>query len=74
MRVDIHAINHDGNLIDACSVAAIAALAHFRYVYLPTGLLPFWLLLSTFMVMHYTDHDHDGCKSCCEVVKKSLAL
>lgn len=30
IRVDVHALNHDGNLIDACSIAAIAALAHFR--------------------------------------------
>ncbi|XP_053399917.1 exosome complex component RRP45-like [Mercenaria mercenaria] len=30
VRVDVHALNHDGNLIDACSIAAIASLAHFR--------------------------------------------
>ena len=30
IRADLHVLNHDGNLIDACSMAAIAALAHFR--------------------------------------------
>ena len=30
MRADVHVLNHDGNLIDGCSIAAIAALAHFR--------------------------------------------
>ncbi|KAH3830630.1 exosome complex component RRP45-like [Dreissena polymorpha] len=30
IRVDVHVLNHDGNLVDACSIAAIAALAHFR--------------------------------------------
>ena len=30
IRVDIHILNHNGNLIDCASVAAIAALAHFR--------------------------------------------
>ncbi|XP_071087734.1 exosome complex component RRP45-like [Haliotis cracherodii] len=30
IRVDIHALNYEGNLLDAASVAAIAAIAHFR--------------------------------------------
>ncbi|KAL4230579.1 Exosome complex component RRP45 [Mactra antiquata] len=30
IRVDVHVINHDGNLVDGCSIAAIAAIAHFR--------------------------------------------
>ncbi|KAK2176217.1 hypothetical protein NP493_675g02001 [Ridgeia piscesae] len=30
IRVDVHVLNHDGNLIDACSMAAITALTHFR--------------------------------------------
>ncbi|XP_002745482.1 exosome complex component RRP45 [Callithrix jacchus] len=30
IRVDLHLLNHDGNIIDAASVAAIVALCHFR--------------------------------------------
>lgn len=30
IRVDVHMLNHDGNLMDAASVAAITALCHFR--------------------------------------------
>ncbi|XP_077381598.1 exosome complex component RRP45 [Festucalex cinctus] len=30
IRVDVHMLNHDGNLMDAASIAAIAALCHFR--------------------------------------------
>lgn len=30
IRVDVNVMNHDGNIIDCCSIAAIAALAHFR--------------------------------------------
>ncbi|XP_045572243.1 exosome complex component RRP45 [Salmo salar] len=30
IRVDVHLLNHDGNLMDAASIAAIAALCHFR--------------------------------------------
>ncbi|XP_030644042.1 exosome complex component RRP45 [Chanos chanos] len=30
IRVDVHVLNHDGNLMDAASIAAIAALSHFR--------------------------------------------
>ncbi|KAM3623504.1 uncharacterized protein V6R79_012026 [Siganus canaliculatus] len=30
IRVDVHLLNHDGNLMDAASVAAITALCHFR--------------------------------------------
>ncbi|GAB1598430.1 exosome complex component RRP45-like isoform X1 [Argonauta hians] len=30
IRVDLHVLNHDGNLIDSASIAAITALAHFR--------------------------------------------
>ncbi|XP_052077731.1 exosome complex component RRP45-like isoform X1 [Mytilus californianus] len=30
IRVDVHVMNHDGNLIDCSSIAAITALAHFR--------------------------------------------
>ncbi|XP_065110694.1 exosome complex component RRP45 [Paramisgurnus dabryanus] len=30
IRVDVHVLNHDGNLLDAASIAAIAALSHFR--------------------------------------------
>ncbi|XP_034457562.1 exosome complex component RRP45 isoform X4 [Hippoglossus hippoglossus] len=30
IRVDVHLLNHDGNLMDAASIAAISALSHFR--------------------------------------------
>ncbi|KAJ8780447.1 hypothetical protein J1605_011711 [Eschrichtius robustus] len=30
IRVDLHLLNHDGNIIDAASIAAIVALCHFR--------------------------------------------
>lgn len=30
VRVDVHTLNNDGNLMDAASIAAIAALCHFR--------------------------------------------
>ncbi|KAJ1216853.1 hypothetical protein NDU88_004452 [Pleurodeles waltl] len=30
VRVDLHLLNHDGNIIDAASIAAIVALCHFR--------------------------------------------
>ena len=30
IRVDVHVLNYDGNVVDAASVAAIAALLHFR--------------------------------------------
>ncbi|XP_053429883.1 exosome complex component RRP45 [Nycticebus coucang] len=30
IRVDLHLLNHDGNIIDAASIAAIVALSHFR--------------------------------------------
>ncbi|KAI4874155.1 hypothetical protein NFI96_014079, partial [Prochilodus magdalenae] len=30
IRVDVHVQNHDGNLMDAASIAAISALCHFR--------------------------------------------
>lgn len=30
VRVDLHVLNHDGNILDCASVAAISALAHFR--------------------------------------------
>ncbi|KAH8289361.1 hypothetical protein KR054_004243, partial [Drosophila jambulina] len=30
IRVDINVLNHDGNLYDACTVATLAALMHFR--------------------------------------------
>lgn len=30
IRVDIHVLNHDGNIVDCVSIAAIAALSHFR--------------------------------------------
>lgn len=30
IRVDLHLVNHEGNIIDAASIAAIAALSHFR--------------------------------------------
>lgn len=30
LRVDLHVLNNDGNMVDALSVAAIAALNHFR--------------------------------------------
>ena len=30
IRVDVHVLNHNGNLIDAASMAAISALVHFR--------------------------------------------
>lgn len=28
--MDLHLLNHDGNIIDAASIAAIVALCHFR--------------------------------------------
>ncbi|GFR65177.1 exosome complex component RRP45-like [Elysia marginata] len=30
VRVDIHVLNHEGNILDCASIAAISALAHFR--------------------------------------------
>lgn len=30
IRVDVHVLNHDGNLMDAGSIAAITALCHFK--------------------------------------------
>ncbi|XP_076001308.1 exosome complex component RRP45 isoform X2 [Genypterus blacodes] len=30
IRVDVHMLNHDGNLMDAASIAAISALCHFK--------------------------------------------
>lgn len=30
IRVDVHVLNYDGNVIDAASIAALAALLHFR--------------------------------------------
>uniref|UniRef100_A0A4W4EWS9 Exosome complex component RRP45 n=1 Tax=Electrophorus electricus TaxID=8005 RepID=A0A4W4EWS9_ELEEL len=30
IRVDVHVLNHDGNLMDAASIAAISALCHFK--------------------------------------------
>jgi len=30
VRLDLHVLNHEGNLADACSVAGLAALSHFR--------------------------------------------
>ncbi|XP_036372727.1 exosome complex component RRP45 isoform X1 [Megalops cyprinoides] len=30
IRVDVHVLNHDGNIMDAASIAAITALCHFR--------------------------------------------
>jgi len=30
VRLDLHVLNHEGNLADACSVAGLAALCHFR--------------------------------------------
>ena len=30
VRIDVSVLNYDGNLISCCSVAALAALAHFK--------------------------------------------
>jgi exosome complex component RRP45 len=30
VRVDVHVLNHDGNLTDACALAAVVSLLHFR--------------------------------------------
>uniref|UniRef100_A0A1A9WPA0 Exosome complex component RRP45 n=1 Tax=Glossina brevipalpis TaxID=37001 RepID=A0A1A9WPA0_9MUSC len=30
LRVDLNVLNHEGNLIDCCSIATLCALAHFR--------------------------------------------
>ncbi|XP_073428106.1 exosome complex component RRP45 isoform X1 [Dendrobates tinctorius] len=30
IRVDLHLLNHEGNIMDAASIAAVAALCHFR--------------------------------------------
>ncbi|MBN3296983.1 exosome complex component RRP45 isoform X2 [Amia ocellicauda] len=30
IRVDLHVLNHDGNIMDAASIAAITALCHFK--------------------------------------------
>jgi exosome complex component RRP45 len=30
VRVDIHVLNHEGNLIDAATLAALGALCHFK--------------------------------------------
>ena len=30
LRADVHVLDHDGNLVDACCLATVAALLHFR--------------------------------------------
>lgn len=30
VRVDINVLNHEGNILDCASIAALASLAHFR--------------------------------------------
>lgn len=30
IRLDLHVLNHEGNLFDTCSIAGLAALCHFR--------------------------------------------
>ncbi|CAN0304496.1 unnamed protein product, partial [Ectocarpus fasciculatus] len=30
LRCDVHILDHGGNLIDACTLATMAALRHFR--------------------------------------------
>lgn len=30
VRVDIHVLNHDGNLVDAATLSALGALCHFK--------------------------------------------
>nr|CAD7579658.1 unnamed protein product [Timema californicum] len=30
LRVDVHVLNHEGNLVEAASIAALTALSHFR--------------------------------------------
>lgn len=30
IRVDVNLLNHEGNILDCASIAALAALAHFR--------------------------------------------
>ena len=30
VRIDIHVLNYDGTIVDAASIAAMAALCHFR--------------------------------------------
>ncbi|XP_058055988.1 uncharacterized protein LOC131207394 [Anopheles bellator] len=30
LRIDVNVLNHEGNVIDCCSIAALAALAHFK--------------------------------------------
>ena len=30
VRVDVLVLNHSGNILDCCCIAAIASLAHFR--------------------------------------------
>ena len=30
LRADVHVLDHDGNLVDACCMALVAALLHFR--------------------------------------------
>ena len=43
LRVDVTILNHDGNMLDCASIAAIAALAHFRYDMNVTKLLVIFL-------------------------------
>lgn len=51
IRVDVNVMNHDGNIIDCSSIAAIAALAHFRWMYITT--LMFSLIVDSHLVTHY---------------------
>ena len=37
LRVDVHILDHDGNLTDAASLAALAALMAFRRPYVEVG-------------------------------------
>lgn len=37
LRVDVHVLDHDGNLTDAAGLAALAALMAFRRPYVEVG-------------------------------------
>lgn len=51
IRVDVNVMNHDGNIIDCSSIAAIAALAHFRWTYIMT--IMFSSIVDSHSVTHF---------------------
>lgn len=50
VKCDVHVLDHDGNLMDACALAALAALTVFRRpdVRIPNLVVPSCMLISSF--------------------------